>query len=234
MSGAVKAIAYDAVALQFVDGDAPIDDALVREIWGSVVERGAAKARTVMTGLVENGLTEAEAALALRRLVRALHMGGAAVGLGGVARVESADLARLGPVLRDEYRHLLRRLSSFTAYREYLAGGGDPTTYKGARVTPAQLVATVGGYANRARGTMENARLWAAKRAGHTEVRRILRPGENCHAVGTGKKRTPGCVEEHKRGWHSIDTFVPIGKCACGSACNCGVETRRPQAAEGT
>lgn len=223
LAESTKALVYDVAGLRFVDDGAPIPDDRVRAIWSNALERAADKMQTTMLSLARGEITEAEAALALRPLVKALHMGGLAVGTGGRTQVTARDLRRIGPVLRDEYRHLRRRLSSFTAYQEYLAGGGLPEAYTGQRVTPAQLVASVPGYAKRARGTMETARVWAARRAGHTEVRRILRHGKNCHKTG----RTPGCVEQAGRKWHSIDTFVPIGNCACRSECNCIVETRR-------
>lgn len=195
-----------------------------RDIWGDAVSAGAERVTETARRFVLGQMSEAEAMLDLRATVKALHMGAVAVAAGGQANVTAKDLRRLGPILRDEYKFLTRRLSSFTAYQEYLANGGDPAAYDGQAVSAAQVLATIGQYANRARGTFENHTVRLGIAAGMTEVKRVLSPGENCHASPHAK----GCAEESARGWHDVKTFVPIGRCTCGSACNCRVMSRRP------
>ena len=153
---------------------------------------------------LDGGLSEADYTLAMRELIKALHMGGVAAGRGGIKNVTKSDLSRLGPVLRDEYRFLTRRIG------QYQAG----------EASREQVLATVGNYALHARGAYENTHVRAS---GATEVRRVLHAGESCRARG-GK---PGCVEQAARKWHDVKTFVPINDCACGSACRCTVETRK-------
>lgn len=174
-----------------------------RDVWDDVVAKAAARMEGLTAKFAAKDITEAEYVLDMRRLVKSLHMGGLAVGSGGIERVTAKDLRRLGPLLRDEYKYLARKVGRIQA---------DPDALD------AELL-TVGQYANRARGTYENA---AVAASGHKEVRRLIHSNESCTA-GDGR---PGCEEQAARGWHSAATFVPIHSCRCGSACRCTVETR--------
>jgi hypothetical protein len=168
----------------------------------------------LMSRLAEGEISDAEAEIGMRALVKSLHMGGLAVGSGGVDKVTKRDLARIGPVLREEYRFLRRRITTFTLYQEYLANGGDPEEYerkyKLPKVTPAQLVATVPGYAQRALTTYENAKREKAP-AALTHARWELNAGESC----------PGCTEQHARGVQPRASFPPHGSQECEHHCKC-------------
>lgn len=175
-----------------------------RDVWDDAVAEAGERMKVLTRRFAAGALTEADYVAEMRALVKAVHMGAAAVGSGGIPAVPASELRRLGPVLRDEYRHLRRKVGRIQT----------------GATSIEQELATVGQYANRARGTFENV---AVRASGHTEVRRIIHSGESCTA-GDGR---PGCEEQAARGWHDVRTFVPIHKCRCRSACRCTVETRQ-------
>ena len=87
--------------------------------------------------------------------------------------------------------------------------------------------ARVEQYARSARGTYADMLRRKAIAAGHTEARRILAPGDNCH---TSPAR-PGCAEVARKGWQPIEKLTPITRCMCLQNCRCREETRRGEAA---
>lgn len=78
------------------------------------------------------------------------------------------------------------------------------------------------------RSLFENWRLKKAQAEGWQEGRRVLGIAEHCHQeFEPGDPRyKPGCVEEAKKGWMSIDKLVPFGLCVCGNNCKCHFEFR--------
>lgn len=204
---AIKAVEYDLTRRTFIEnGKDNIPAPKVRAVVDEMVAKAGDRMQDLASRFTEGSLSEAEYVTSMRDLVKALHMGSTAIGRGGVAQVTKRDLSKLGPLLRDEYKALQRRVGQFEA----------------GEASAAQVVATVRGYANKAAGTYENAKVDSAKAGGHTEIRRLLHANESC----TAANGVPGCVEEHARGWHDISTFVRLGACVCSGNCRCSTETR--------
>lgn len=79
----------------------------------------------------------------------------------------------------------------------------------------------VGMYGLNNKTLYENRRLYAARREGFSEARRIPGPSEHCKE-GT----RPGCDELIKEGWMPIAKMVPLGETTCLSNCQCSLEFR--------
>jgi hypothetical protein len=167
-----------------------------RDVWDEALERAAARMEQLTAEFAAGRASEAEYVLEMRRLVKSLHMGGLAVGSGGVARVTATDLRRLGPLLRDEYRHLARKVGRIQA--------GERPAEQEARMAA--------GFARQARSTFENARREKAP-ARYTHERWVRHNDDSC----------PGCIRQGgrvlPRGMHP-----PHGSLDCGGNCLCTIE----------
>lgn len=182
-----------------------------RAVWDTTTEKAVARARSLALRFAAGRISGAEYEIELRTLIKSLHMGALAAGSGGRRNVTQSDLSRLGPLLRDEYGHLRRRVAGFEAYREYLADGGDPAKYDGARVTPAQLAGTVRGYVEAAIGTFERAKVERAPVG--ARGRWVPHSGESCE----------DCKAQNDRGEQPVTAFPLHGSLACGPHCKCEV-----------
>ena len=168
-----------------------------RAVWDAAVAKAGDRMQELTARFASGALTEAEYVLEMRALVKAMHMGALAAGSGGRRRVTSRDLARLGPLLRDEYGHIARKVGRMQA-------GERPVEHE---------VRTVRGYADHALLTYRNAavRRGAPKRLTH--ARWVLHAGENCE----------GCERQNARGVQPRTAFPPLGSQPCGSHCKCEI-----------
>lgn len=168
-----------------------------RAVWDDAVDKAAERMQDLASRFTEGELNGAEYELGMRSLVKSLHMGAVAVGSGGIDKVTPTDLRRLGPLLRDEYKFLRRRVAAFES------GGA----------TAAQVVATVPGYAKQARSTFENKRREKAAPE-FTKERWVRHNDDSC----------PGCVRQGSRGVLPRGVYPPHGSQDCGGSCLCTVE----------
>ena len=170
-----------------------------RDVWETTLARATERMQVLTERFTAGAIGEAEYVLEMRGLVKSLHMGALAVGSGGVDAVTARDLRRLGPLLRDEYRHLARKVGRI----------------QGEERTASQEIASVSGFADRALGTFENARVAAA--SDDARGRWTLHAAESCD----------GCEAQAARGVQPIKDFPPHGSQPCGSRCRCEIVPSR-------
>src|SRR4051812_34867018 len=81
-----------------------------RDVWAEVVDRAGSRMSTLTERFIAGDVSEAEYVLAMRSLVKSMHMGALAVGSGGIENVPPRELSRLGSLLREEYKYIARKV----------------------------------------------------------------------------------------------------------------------------
>lgn len=134
--------------------------------------------------------------LAMRDVLKPLHLAAAAAGAGGDRQIAHRVAA---PALRAQYRYL---------------EGLRVALRRGTQARDASLGARAALYVQAARGTFGQA-VRAAAPPGSQE-RRVLTPAEHCR----------DCLVAAQQGWQPLGTLPRIGASACMVQCRCYFEIR--------
>lgn len=140
--------------------------------------------------------------LRMRDAVKSAHLYSMAAAAGGWENLTPEHYARVGPVLREQYRRLSR-------FGGQLRGRQVPTD--GRFLRRARM------YAESGRGTYHLFERRSHAAAGYDEERNVLGSGDSC----------AGCIAASERGWVKLGELVPIGSRQCLSACHCHLEFRQ-------
>jgi hypothetical protein len=164
------------------------------------------------TALYEKQLSPVAYQSIMRDEMRRLHLQNAALGSGGIEKLDSAAYGRTGALLREDYK----RMSNLA---EGIARG---------EVTLPQALNRIQGYAGSARINFltqerEANRQAANVRGVQLEERRRLGASEHCK----------DCVAYFAMGWQPLGTLpLPGQGSVCGTHCRCSLERREVQVAE--
>jgi hypothetical protein len=88
-----------------------------------------------------------------------------------------------------------------------------------------QMIRHLGQYADAGVGVFEAARRDSMVGAGYTECRNI--EDAEAHHCRTSNG-VESCPQQTAKGWVSVEAMVAVGERACGQACRCELEYRRP------
>ena len=180
----------------------PIGD--MRPVFDDHVRAVRSRVQMNAASLVDGRINAAEFERRMRADVKALHIQGRLLGVGGRDQMTQSEWGKVGYKLRGEYRYL----------------GGFVRDIEAGRLSDAGIIDRAGKYAgSSAVDQFEEARRGAQKKAGYTEKRRIA-------ANDAGTCST--CREEAARGWVGIDEpGFRIGHTSCQSRDRCTIEYRR-------
>jgi HK97 family phage portal protein len=157
--------------------------------------------RALGAGLESGSVSIPEFQLGMQKLVKQAHLSALAAARGGWDRLTPADYAKVGPTLRDEYKHLNRAVSAVAS--------GDRSV--------KSLLGNLDMWAADAGDTFDNATHAMRAEVGHKWERWVLGAAEHCE----------GCIEQAGRGVVRYGSLPAKGSQPCGSRCHCRKQTAR-------
>jgi hypothetical protein len=167
------------------------------------VNRAEERLGNIVQSLFDKEISPGMAQTLMRDELRRVSLQNAALGKGGIDRLDFRDYGRVGRQLRDTYARATATL------RDVEDG----------KVSVAQALNRVRGYAGEARLNFFQAQREALAASGKLfEQRRRLNPAEHCR----------GCIRYASMGWQPVG-ILPApgdGSTPCGIYCRCTMETR--------
>lgn len=184
-----------------------VSRAQVREAIDEALRTASLRARDLALELRAGSITIDAWEVAMRELVKDVHLYSAAAVRGGWDRMTQGDYGRVGQLVRTQFRYLDGFAQDIADGRQRL---GQPGFLRRAMM-----------YAEAGRGTHEafvqsDARKRARELGGRLEARNILGDARHCQQ----------CVALTARGWIPDEEMVPPGMRTCLSHCHCHVERR--------
>jgi hypothetical protein len=174
-----------------------INQLLANQIHGAEQRLG-----DIATAIAEKSVAPGVGQMLIRDELRRLHLQNAALGKGGMEKLDFRDYGRIGNALRDTYPRVANLAQG-------LADGS---------VSIEQAMQRVRGYAGEARTQFYRAERDSLRATGKTfEERRRLNPAEHCR----------DCVRWASMSWRPMGELPPPGQDSrCGLFCRCTMETR--------
>jgi HK97 family phage portal protein len=157
--------------------------------------------RELGEGLAAGSVSVAEFQIGMQQRIKQAHLFALAAARGGWDRLTPTDYAKVGPTLREEYKHLNRAMSAVAS--------GDRSV--------KSLLGSLDMWAADASDTFDNATHAMRAEVGHKWERWVLGAAEHCE----------GCIEQAGRGVVKYGALPPKGSQPCGSRCHCRKLTGR-------
>lgn len=155
----------------------------------------------VSSRLVAGTVTISEWQTAVAAATRDAHLYSAALAKGGWAQMTQSDYGRVGAMLRERNKFLVR-------FAQEIEAGG---------LSLPQIRARAEMYTESGRTIYHlTERIEMRDHYDMTEERSVLGPADHC----------AGCLAEREKGWVAIGSIQPIGTRTCLSRCKCHIEYR--------
>lgn len=184
-----------------------VSRAAVREAIDTALRTASFRARALALELRAGTITLDAWELAMRELVKDVHLYSAAAVRGGWDRMTQGDYGRVGQLVRTQFRYLDGFAQDIADGRQRLGAPG---------FLRRGMMYGEAGRATHEAFVQSDARKWARELGGRLEARNVLGDAQHCDQ----------CAGLTRRGWMPDADMVPPGMRTCLSHCHCTVKRR--------